>query len=253
MFDKIIKFSCLEEYIQSNEKDTFPVPVKLNVPEWFKKMKSTIHEKTVKGCMPFLDSLTTGYLLKVPQDIKIFHGYEENTNGVLQKTSKQKSSFVHFFQGTLNLNFGENTYVQYPGQVKGWPTLKNKNQGGPIHKIMNPWTIITPPGYSCLFLPVLNNNNEKFEIIPGIVDTDTYNQEINFPFLLHGFKEKEIPFEYLIKRGTPYCQIIPFKRESWKMEITPISAKKLKWTHFLFHNTLIDTYKKFFWQKKSYK
>jgi hypothetical protein len=31
---------------------------------------------TVKGCMPFLDSLTAGYLLKMPQDILIKHNID---------------------------------------------------------------------------------------------------------------------------------------------------------------------------------
>ncbi len=84
-------------------------------------------------------------------------------------------------------------------------------------KILNPWFIKTPPGYSCLFVPPLNNCDDRFDIIPGIVDTDDWDLEINFPFVLNGDKYETL--ETVIKRGTPYVQVIPFKRDSWEMKI----------------------------------
>ncbi len=50
-------------------KDIHPVPISQNIPDWYKKLKHKINAKTLKGCMPFLDSLTAGYLLKMPQDM----------------------------------------------------------------------------------------------------------------------------------------------------------------------------------------
>ena len=52
-------------------------------------------------------------------------------------------------------------------------------------KFINKWLIKTPPGYSCLFVKPLNHFETRFEIISGVVDTDTYINTINFPFLLH--------------------------------------------------------------------
>jgi hypothetical protein len=53
-----------------------------------------------------------------------------------------------------------------------------------------------------------------FTILPGIVDTDEYYAPINFPMVIN-----DPNFEGLIPKGTPIAQVIPFKRESWKMEI----------------------------------
>ena len=50
-----------------------PLPANKFLPEWYKKLDHTIRLKTVKGCMPFLDTLTTGYLLRVPQDYAFVH------------------------------------------------------------------------------------------------------------------------------------------------------------------------------------
>jgi len=77
----------------------------------------------------------------------------------------------------------------------------------------NPWGIKTPPGYSCLFVQPLHRES-VFTIMPGIVDTDTYNNPVNFPFVLNDTK-----FQGIIPAGTPIAQVIPFKRDSWRMSL----------------------------------
>ena len=71
MFRKTIEFIANKKYVDSKQDQ--PIPIKLNIPEWYKKLKHSVDKRTVKGCMPFLDSMSTGYLLKVPIDIKIRH------------------------------------------------------------------------------------------------------------------------------------------------------------------------------------
>ena len=110
--------------------------------------------------------------------------------------------------------------------------------------------IKTPPGYSCLFVPPLNNADDRFSIIAGIVDTDTFTQEINFPFVING--DKYPVLDTVVKMGTPYVQVIPFKRESWKMEIG--ESKQYRTLElFKFHQKYIHKYKNWFWRKKSWK
>ena len=67
----IIKFVAPKDYLDA--KDNYPKPIKTNLPEWFKKLNHSFQNKTVKGCIPFLETLTTGYLLRLPVDIKIEH------------------------------------------------------------------------------------------------------------------------------------------------------------------------------------
>ena len=122
-----------------------------------------------------------------------------------------------------------------------------------FYKILNPWKIKTPSGYSCLFVSPLHNSDDRFSIIPSIVDTDTFSIEINFPIVING--DKYPVLETIIKKGTPYVQIIPFKRDSWKMSIEKMSENKdLNWTknqnHFM--NKILHYYKKFVWKKVSW-
>ena len=127
----------------------------------------------------------------------------------------------------------------------------SKNKSLPFHKLLNPWTIKTPPGYSCLFLPPMNNSDDRFSIIPGIVDTDTFPYEINFPIIING--DKYPILETVIKIGTPIVQVIPFKREKWKMKIITKSPKEGKKNWFALKSKIIDVYKTKWWSKKSWK
>ena len=54
-------------------------------------------------------------------------------------------------------------------------------------------------------------SENRFELISGIVDTDTYANVINFPFILKKRNE-----QFLLKKGEAMVQVIPFKREKWK-------------------------------------
>jgi hypothetical protein len=249
MFERIIEFSTHEDYYSSLQEEEFPTPIKLNIPEWYKKLDHKQGGMTVKGCMPFLDTLTTGYLLKVPQDIFIDHNVLNQKQEPDSFSSFALKGFEYQFKAKgINLNTGGELHTQK--QIEGSPFLE-KNKNFPIYKIMNPWVIKTPKGYSCLFLPPLNNNDDRFSIIPGIVDTDTYNLEINFPFVINGDKYPQL--NTVIKTGTPYVQIIPFKRESWKMITKKITQKKILNDKLFFFKSLLHNYKNKCWNKKIWK
>ena len=247
MFEKVIEFSAQEDYFA--QKEDYPIPTKLNIPEWYKKLNHTVEIRTVKGCMPFLETITSGYLLKMPQDFFIRHNII-NENG-------EKDSFFRFglsdYQMILNmkqLNLNSSRDLHNIKQAEGSP-LVDKNKNLPFYKIYNPWKIKTPKGYSCLFLPPLNNEDDRFSIIPGIVDTDVFPNEINFPIVING--DKYPTLEDTIKKGTPYVQIIPFKRDNWKMYLKPRKTEEIKNSSLFYGLKILNVYKDKFWKKKSWK
>jgi hypothetical protein len=251
MFYKEIEFSAHEDYFAL--KEDYPTPIKLNIPEWYKKLDHTILNKTVKGCMPFLDTLTSGYLLRTTQDFHVRH----NVNNKNEKEEEFKDSFqtfgLHDMSQLLsakyvNLNSGQD--VHSLRQVEGSPFIE-KNKNLPFYKLINPWKIKTPKGYSCLFVPPLNNSDDRFSIIPGIVDTDTFPNEINFPIIING--DKYPVLETTIKKGTPYVQIIPFKRDFWKMTFRSRPQKEVQNSRLFFGLKLLNIYKEKYWNKKSWK
>jgi len=207
-----------------------PQPASRFIPEEYKELErfhtGNMHMPTLKTCMPFLDSLTMGYIIPFDQDYLV-----DPVEDDFSVTPANKDA----------TGFGVHNESQLP---KKWREITGKNAG----KFHNKWLIKTPPGYSCLFIKPMNRLESRFEIISGIVDTDVYVNLINFPFILHK-RDKQ----FLIKKGEPMIQVIPFKRDSWK-----------KWSGFymekLHSKTIdkllskwVDKYKTMFWQKKNYK
>ena len=228
MFNKKITFCAIDR----DMVDVWPHPQPSSrvIPEEYKNLKrhskNNLHEPTVKTCIPFLDSMSMGYMLFFDQDYVVVP--VENDFSVTPANREQD-------------DFGFHKRAQLP---KEWHKTTGENAG----KFINKWLIKTPPGYSCLFIHPMNRLEERWKIIEGVVDTDNYVNIINFPFILKKRNE-----QFLIKKGEPLVQVIPFKREPWKMwsgfYIEKLHAKTL---NFL-NSEWVDRYKKMFWNKKSFK
>lgn len=197
-----------------------PVPAKAHLPDWFRKLPAVDPAKlapgdtglTVKRCMPFLDAMMTGYVLPLAATVRL-----EIRDGGKTVTAGWD------FDKTMISNHGTH-------QVAGHP-----NAGSPPCKFHNYWSIRTQPGWSCLFVPLLNRANPLFEPVAGIVDTDTYTAPIHFPFFARGADGL-----HEIEKGTPLVQVIPFQRETTQIEAeigaeTPAEASERQ---KVFRNTL---------------
>jgi hypothetical protein len=211
-----------------------PVPATKNLPQWYKDTPEYVAEKkitlenstphTIKKCIPVFDALTAGYIIFTQVDIEV------NTiegQSIFSWPSKQPIEFHPVSQAPLH-------------------PLQN---GNPFPKFMNPYMIKTPHGYSTLFTNLMSNGSDIFTIIPGIVDTDKYSNAVNFPFVLN-----DKNFNGLIPAGTAICQVIPFKRDSWKITIG--SEKDLKEAMTIqekLQTFMYNSYKRQFWTRKEYR
>jgi hypothetical protein len=175
-----------------------PLPAKAYLPDWFRKLPAVDEKKlsatdtglTIKRCMPFLDAMTTGWLITLPATLRI----EIRDQGAIVNSGWD-------FDRPLISNHGMH-------QVKGNPWGHR-----PPQKFHNFWTIVTPPGWSCLFVNPMNRPNGIFEVISGVVDTDTYRSPIHFPFFATGRDGLHV-----IEKGSPIVQVIPFRRDSAEIE-----------------------------------
>ena len=228
MFENKITFCCINENLV--KVWPHPKPSTRFIPDEYKKLErfrdGDLHEATVKTCMPFLDSMTMGYIIPFDQDYVV---------------TPTESDFDVVPANREQADFGFHNKGQLP---KEW----HKSTGANAGKFVNKWLIKTPPGYSCLFVKPMNRLEPRFEIIPGVVDTDNYINTINFPFILHKRNE-----QFIIKKGEPMVQIVPFKRESWKMWSGFYKEYRHQKTVDLLNSKWVDKYKSMFWKKKSYK
>lgn len=221
----------------------YPKPANVFIPEWYKNLESYISGKkkpngegtttaTIKRCMPVFDAITNGYIITTYTDIFVSKKEQSDNDGNLIKAPWYEWP-----------SFGP---IQFH-PIEQAPTHPLQN-GAPYPKLINPWSIKTPPGYSTLFIAPVHREN-VFTIAPGVVDTDTYTAPVNFPMVL-----TDINFEGLIPAGTPIAQVIPFKRESWKMTIGNQEdlIEQNKITTKL-RSKFFDSYKTQFRQLKEYK
>jgi Family of unknown function (DUF6065) len=170
-----------------------PIPAKAQLPDWFRKIPAvdkdhltpTNNGLTVKRCMPFFDALSVGWLIPIAATVRL----EIKDGGRTVDAGWE-------FDRIMVSNHA-------PHQVKG-----NPREPLPPCKFHNYWTIKTPPGWSCLFVPPLNRDHPVFEILAGVVDTDRYTSLIHFPFFATAADGL-----YVIEKGTPLAQVIPFRRE----------------------------------------
>ena len=200
-----------------------PFPASRLVPDWFRKMKPVSDDRiaSVKRCVPFLDSLTSGYIIALPVDVhysKERGFWSKAVFEVVSKHAKSQTEDVVLADGFNSQPF----------------------------KWINNFFIKTPKGYSCMFVHPLNREDLPFHSFSAIVDTDSHPLVINFPFVMKD------DFEGVIPAGTPLIQIIPFKRDEWKMSIKDTGASH----HYPLQHEVMTSplgwYRQKFWKKKRF-
>lgn len=220
------------------------------IPEWYKNLESYIGgEKkpsgdgqitgTIKRCMPVFDAITNGYIIPTYVDLFV------SQKSILDPTTNElTNNSVPWYEWPSFNPLGFHPIEQAPTH----PNKNNLPKEASYPKWINPWAIKTPPGYSVLFVQPFHRES-PFTILPGIVDTDTYTAPVNFPFVLNDWK-----FEGIIPAGTPMVQIIPFKRDSWKMELgNENELKEQAKVTINLRAKFFDSYKTKYRQPKEYK
>lgn len=215
-----------------------PIAIRNAVPEWYRQSESTYIDPSdpsgeehagLKKCMPFMDTMVSGYALTIPTDIYVTIGPDGNPKfswngpdglgGFVDERPKELGSKMPRPAGHL-----------------------------PNHLVFSGfWGWKTPKGWSTLVTHPLNRYDLPFTISSAIVDSDGFNAAGNIPFFLRE------GFEGTIPAGTPFAQIIPFKRASWMLvdDTTGMSdVEKIQGRLVRQPDTL---YKRIFWRKKDYR
>jgi hypothetical protein len=210
MKKNIITFEASSDHVfEVHER---PIPAVKAIPDWWKEIPKYASENnklvinpapsiTVKQCAPTVDILSSGYIMPLWTDVLV----TQNEFGPYVQWNSLSQSPIDVWQNTQVSSF------EIP---KGFSST--------VFKYMHGWNIITPPGWSTLFIHPAGYQNLPIRSIAGIVDTDILTTPINCPFFI---KEN---FEGVIEKGTPMFQIIPFKRESWESNFTNPGNEKNK-------------------------
>ena len=208
------------------------------IPEWYKKLKPQVPNLdksdvgTAKRCMPMLDAMSLGYIIPLWADLSIKVYTEDNEKKIIVKMPNPNNLY-HAIGNHMWQQVGEPC------------TLKKFDLGKTLFKFYNPWIIKTPKNWSVYVKNPPNSWNNNIEIIEGVVDTDRYYQEINFPFAWTGGEEGET----IIEAGTPLVHIIPFERKVTKLNFNFSDKEKYNLDREKITNLFINQYKNL-WRAK---
>ncbi len=192
-------------FYYESARDTYPDVIqktKSHIPEWYKKIHKWKNNEifnlqkgfqaTVKDCVPFLESLTTGYMLTLPYDV-----YIKNNNGkpyLTWKTHSDETPALRAEVSDLNLVPAGHHAIEFTWRPN--------------------CSFIVPKKYNILLCHPLNRHDLPFTTLSGIIDGGFALPPFgNIPFYL----KKD--FEGIIPQGTPIAQLIPFRQERWTAKI----------------------------------
>jgi hypothetical protein len=206
------------------------------VPDWYKNGKKFLEvdsEKEIKRlpltagfkvCSPFLDAITSGYIIPLTQDIAI----EQTDGGPSISYDNRIGTPITLRDSAHNI-----TLPTPPGTSK-------------LHFVWH--TAVTfkiPKGYSALLTHPLNRFDLPFITSSGVIDGEYSVPPGNVPVFISS------TFEGIIPMGTPIIQITLFKTENWSSEEDPNILQESSTNNRRALSTH-GWYKKTKWKKKLY-
>jgi hypothetical protein len=190
-----------------------PKPAIKFFPEWFRIISPVDKNHrddfgdfsmNAKKCFPMIDAMSLGFVIPICGDLHVCVN-----DDMTEMTIKNPPG----------LTLGENHNIRQLGGETG--------PGFPINpiKFVNHWVVKTAPGWSTLFIPPVNHFNSPFTCLGGLVDTDKYPKEVNFPAIWNA-----PGFDGTITAGTPLVTAIPIKRDSFskKPRVRKMTTKEFK-------------------------
>jgi len=162
------------------------------IPEWWRSTQ--YYEKSIKQCPNFPQLFSSSYVIPMWCD----SSFHREGDMFFWETADNKFSWE---------NHSNDQFLDHaPRHIREKYFI--------IAKAMCPWRIKTPKGYSVLQMSPLWHFNKNFEVASGIVDTD-FHHEINQQIFL-SLEDGE---SFMIERGDPFAVYMPFKRDSFAMNV----------------------------------
>lgn len=203
-------------YHLNKESAGVPQPIVKTIPDWYKKAdKFVINSDTNKpavdpytggkvpnwkSCPAVFDVMGSGYCLRTPCELEFFYNIKGNIS--VRAESEMYEDFCMprepMDQFKVPMGYDESHFAWWMD-----------------------WGVQVPEGYSVLFTQPMNRFELPFISTSGIIDCDKVSVPGTVPFFLFKGWTGTIP------AGTPYLQLIPFKRDNWQSEIYEQSYDKI--------------------------
>lgn len=238
-----ISFSLVREYGERYGFENIPKPALMS--KFFSEKNKKNHKDTnsqpghVRHCMPMMDAMKLGVGIPLWTDVTVRYGvampvsnpgnfpdakdacrsyHDQQWHGVDQisgttiecdriKHSHQKTEWEHRFDADME----HEVYSAYQREDKAYM----------MPKLISPWIISVPEGWSLLLVPPLNQYNMPLIPFSGVVDADRAIPNFNIPCAV---VDKD--FYGLIERGTIIATIIPIPRVNRHLKVSLENGEK---------------------------
>lgn len=203
-----------------------PMPGSSLIPDWFRKGESFLSRETnkvaskddpfktagMKGCMPFFDSLTSGYLLLTWADVEITKN--DDDGGLVEfkylepdiygKPTETNNDYRMIIERTGDLGHTIPRPVGHSYNHMAWSSQ---------------WGMSLPKGWSLLITHPMNRFDLPFTTMSAIMESDRFSPNGNIPFFI------QKGWTGIVPKGTPFAQIVPIKRSSWISTFSKMTTK----------------------------
>lgn len=240
-----IRFVANRPWLTENSASR-PGPIIKTLPEWYRKADRYATNPatgkplempdgggkmpTWKACPAVFDVMGTGYTYKTPCDIEF--ALDAAGNIQARVLDEQHRNFLLDREPLPQFVHPRGYHQKH---FAWWAD----------------WAVELPEGYSALYTHPLNRFELPFLTTSGVVDNDQVHLPGTMPFfLLKGLTG-------ILRAGTPYAQIIPFKREHWESEVDvslkqPEMSAKNKANSARYRRPDGGVYQKEVWERRKY-
>lgn len=185
-----------------------PVPIMKTLPDWYRQADRHAKDPhtgeywqmpeiggkvpTWKACPAVFDIMASGYTYLTPCDLE----FGEDAQGNIQ-CRPLDPKYRHFIIEREPLPGFVHPPGYYLKHFAWWPD----------------WSVELPEGYSAIYSQPYNRYDLPYLTTNGIIDNDKVRIPGSMPFFVLKGVSGVLP------AGTPYAQIMPFKREHWEAEV----------------------------------
>jgi hypothetical protein len=216
MDTKKIKFIANKPWLKESSASC-PSPIVKTLPDWYTGAEWFVPDPatgkpaedpngggrmpTWKACPAVLDVMGTGYTYKTPCDIQFLEDAAGNIEA--RPLDPQYAQFIQEREPMAQFFHPRGYHTKHFAWCADW-------------------AVELPEGYSALYTHPMNRFELPFLTSSGIVDNDKVHLPGTMPFFfLKGLVG-------ILPAGTPYAQIVPFKREHWESAVqAPVTAEEI--------------------------
>lgn len=239
---KKIKFVSNRLWL-NKDSSSVPQPTIKQLPSWYKNadryammpngepFQGPDGSKVVtwKACPAIYDVMGTGYVYRTPCDLEFFLSDS----------------------GEISVKVLDDQYKDFVSLRPQMPQFQHPIGYQKNHFAWwSDWAVELPSGYSALYSQPFNRFDLPFLTTSGIIDNDNVHLPGTMPFFIIDGWTGVIP------AGTPYAQIVPFKREDWSSEIIiedgQLMYEKNMANSFKYRKPNGGVYQKDVWQRRKY-